>query len=352
MIRKRLPVQLITHRNQTIMIRPTILRRLYSNTPRIIRNGAFRRVKPVGDRTPQPLGGEKLVEDRIETTFIQPHHPVATTLLNEPTIVIERQIEMMNVFLGFEQANKYAILDVMGNRIGYMQERDFSIGKAILRQVYKLHRPFTVDVFDNWGNVILTIRRPFSWINSHIKAFLPPLTTVEHEYARESNTVEHPLHTSTFGNVPKPQFISQPHEGGILVGESIQNWHLWRRRYELFQRDVESESSFSEYGQIDAPFLSFEFPVMDHEGKIIAGVDRNWVGLGRELFTDTGVYVVRFDSRQSFENVYPPEMVSDSVLNLDQRAVLLANAVSIDYDYFSRHSRHGGGLLSFGSYDE
>lgn len=332
-----------------------MLRRFLSTTPRISRNGPFRRIRQRNVALQRPQTVEKVgpLYGQVETTFIQPHHPVATTILNEPTIVIERQLEMMNIFLGFEQANKYAIMDVMGNRIGYMQERDFSIGKAILRQIYKLHRPFTVDVFDNWGNVILTIRRPFSWINSHIKAFLPPLTTVEQDYVRNSPGFVGDVHSATpFGNVPQPQYVDDSQGEGILVGESIQNWHLWRRRYELFQRDYGQGGSFSEFGQIDAPFLSFEFPVMDATGKIVAGVDRNWVGLGREFFTDTGVYIVRFDSKQSFENVYPPEMVSDTVLNLDQRAVLLANAVSIDYDYFSRHSRHGGGLLSFGSYDD
>lgn len=247
--------------------------------------------------------------------IIHSNHPVATTILNEPTIIIERQIEMMNVVLGFEQANKYAILDVMGNRIGYMQERDFGLFKAITRQIYRLHRPFTVDVFDNFGNVLMTIERPFSFINSHIKAVLPD-------------------------------------ENRTLVGESVQNWHLWRRRYELFKRDVQTPSEFTQFGNIDAPFLSFEFPIMDEHNRIIAGCDRNWVGIGRELFTDTGVYIVRFDSQQSFRDVYPEEMMSDEVLNYDQRAVVLANAVSIDFDYFSRHSRHGGGLFSFGGYDD
>lgn len=324
-----------------------------------MRNGSFRRLV-AGNKGSQRIvrPGQPSISPQspVQATFIQPHHPVATTILNEPTIVVERQIEMMNVFLGFEQANKYALLDVMGNRIGYMQERDFSIGKAIMRQIYKLHRPFTVDVYDNWGNVILTIRRPFSWINSHIKAFLPPITRIEQDYLKKSSNYQHEVQsTMPFGsssNVPIPQSISESQSDGILVGESIQNWHLWRRRYELFQRDFESDDSFSEYGQIDAPFLSFDFPVTDNNGKIMASVDRNWVGLGRELFTDTGVYVVRFDSSQSFEGVYPSELLSSKILNFDQRAVLLANAISIDYDYFSRHSRYSGGLLSFGSYDE
>ena len=33
-------------------------------------------------------------------------------------------------------------------------------------------------------------------------------------------------------------------------------------------------------------------------------------------------------------------------MQLDERMVALAAAITIDYDYFSRHSAHGGGLLS------
>lgn len=33
---------------------------------------------------------------------------------------------------------------------------------------------------------------------------------------------------------------------------------------------------------------------------------------------------------------------SSKHLSLDERAVILAAAVSIDFDYFSRHSGHGG----------
>ena len=31
-------------------------------------------------------------------------------------------------------------------------------------------------------------------------------------------------------------------------------------------------------------------------------------------------------------------------LSLDERAVILAAAISIDFDYFSRHSEHGGSV--------
>ncbi|CCD24359.1 Aim25p NDAI_0D00450 [Naumovozyma dairenensis CBS 421] len=313
---------------------PCLSKRSYSS--------AFKRVRNNNTPSSSSSNSRSTVKNNItlpqETSpyVIQPNNTwnSQTSFLNEPTILIERQIEMMNVFLGYEQSNKYIIMDVMGNRLGYMIEKDLSLWKSILRQFYKLHRPFTVDVFDNWNNLIMSIKRPFSWINSHIKTYVPR----EYEHI--------PSSSETSGS----HSVLDEHDG-ILIGETIQNWHLWRRRYELFQRSSKGQNEgMDQFGEIDAPFLSFEFPVLDSRGKIMASIDRNWVGLGREMFTDTGVYNLRFDSRQSFNGIYPQESMSNQVLNLNQRAILLANAVSIDFDYFSRHSRHtGGGLLSFGN---
>ncbi len=253
-----------------------------------------------------------------------------TQILNQPTIVIQRQIEFMNLFLGFEQANKYSVMDSMGNQIGWLIERDFGIGKAIMRQVYRLHRPFTVDLLDNNGNLLLTIRRRFSIINSHIKAILP--------------------------NVRSP---NDP--DGIVVGESVQSWHLWRRRYNLFRRGTgyenpvganQDEESFIQYGKIDSGFLSWDFPVYNRDNEVVGDVSRNFGGLFREMFTDTGVYIVRMDpiSFQGMENYYG--QISNHSLTLDQKAVMLANAVSIDFDYFSRHSSQNSNFFMIGGSDD
>jgi uncharacterized protein YxjI len=157
---------------------------------------------------------------------------------------------------------------------------------TVLRQVYRLHRPFHVDVFDEGGELVLTVKRSFSLINSHIKVL----------YA------------------------------GEVVGESVQRWHLWRRRYDLFVKN--DAGDFVQFGEIDSPFLAFAFPVRDEDGTVLASIDRNWVGLAREMFTDSGVYVVRMGSEKR---------------SWQQRAVLLANAISVDFDYFSRHSGNTAG---------
>jgi len=140
-----------------------------------------------------------------EYTKMQPHviqksfevlnrsHPMASILQNS-ALAVARQLEMLNVFLGFEQANKYAILDPNGNCVGYIAEEE-SFASTILRQLFRTHRRFNAMIMDLEGQLILKIRRPFAWINSRI-------------------------------------FISTNEE--YLIGEVHQQWHLWRRRYNLF----------------------------------------------------------------------------------------------------------------------
>ncbi|KAG7663039.1 uncharacterized protein J8A68_003421 [[Candida] subhashii] len=267
---------------------------------------------------PQPSYSFTLPENK--NGIITPNDPIYD-ILKEPTLVIERQIEFMNLFLGFEQANRYIIMNATGEVIGSMQEKDVGLAKIIGRQFFRLHRPFDIDVFDKYGQLALTIKRPFSFINSHIKAYLPGYD----------------------------EFDDLMFE---CVGESVQSWHLWRRRYNLFKLEDEQLDEYEQFGMVDSPFLSFDFPIRNAEGKIMASVDRNWVGLGRELFTDTGVYILRFDPA-SFEGVstHYGEEVSSQGVTLDQRAIILSCFTSIDFDYFSRHSRTSGGMFSFGSYE-
>lgn len=295
------------------LIRPVVLRqckRFYTPIPRVSRL----------PRRPPPRLRQRVVPNEVYypqtgSSLITPHDPI-TDILSHHTLVIERRIEMMNVFLGFEQANRYIIMDTNGNQLGYMIERDIGIMKMIMRQVYRLHRPFTVDVFDNNGNLLMTIKRPFSFINSRIQSILPGFQNVK--------------------------------DDGVVIGESIQSWHLWRRRYNLFlNANVETNEEFDQFGAIDAPFLSFQFPVQDSEGYVNGAVDRNWVGLGRELFTDTGVYIMRMAPASfiGLEQEYP---ALGPGLSLDQRLVMLGTAISVDFDYFSRHSDgRGFGVFPF-----
>ena len=83
-------------------------------------------------------------------------HP-ATKILANSAIVVQRQIEMMNIMLGFEQANRYTIMDPQGNHLGYMAEQEFGMGNMMARQSFRTHRSFTTHVFDREMKEVLRV---------------------------------------------------------------------------------------------------------------------------------------------------------------------------------------------------
>lgn len=210
-------------------------------------------------------------------------------ILNHGTFVIGRQLEMMNVFLGYEQSNKYSIRDLFGTQIGFIAEHEGGLGTAIQRQLFRTHRQFTAYVLDQNGNLALKIYRPFTFINSKVFVFGP---------------------------------------NDELIGSVQQIFHVFKRQYDLF---VGKE----QFAKIDAPFLSWDFSLHDRENRTLGTINRNFSGLAREIFTDTGVYVLRMSGLE--------EAGESEGLSLDERAVSLAAAVTIDFDFFSRHSGSGGG---------
>lgn len=147
------------------------------------------------------------------------------------------------------------------------------------------------------------------------------------------------------------------------------------------------KDTFHQFAAIDEPMLSWDFTLADNDGNLIGSINRNFRGFGREIFTDTGQYVLRMDAaspettnisnsgavrkfpKRNMELALVERPVSKSqqsnsfgskdpigtnlwkkvemsvierpnpkALTLDQRAVMLATAVSIDFDYFSHTS--------------
>ncbi|ORY95476.1 Scramblase-domain-containing protein [Syncephalastrum racemosum] len=215
---------------------------------------------------------------------------IGAPVLSHSALVIGREFEMMNIFLGFEQANRYKIMDPNGNYVGFIAEEE-GFAKSVSRQFLKTHRPFKATILNNEGQVVFKIERPFAFINSRIFIY-----TADDE----------------------------------LVGEVQQRWHLLRRKYDLFV-------GTQQFANVDTPFLGWDFVLQDEQGGPIGTVNRNFSGFAREIFTDTGQYVLRMDAAEGHTRA----------LTLDERAVTLACAISIDFDYFSRHSQHGGGFMPF-----
>ncbi|MCJ1473581.1 hypothetical protein MMC13_002232 [Lambiella insularis] len=319
--------------------------------------------------------------------ILNERHP-ATKILANSAIVVQRQIEMMNIMLGFEQANRYVIMDPQGNHLGYMAEQEFGMGNMMARQWFRTHRSFTTHVFNT---EMKEFHRPFSWINSQIRVYDPlevgksslsPSTALQRTSAGALST--------SISDLPSQHSNLSLSEMRI-IGEAQAQWAPLRRKYNLFlHQELESQASpnsalelpagelplssskqlqtssktsltsgpqgtYSQFAYVDEAFLSWDFSLMSSSNQLIGSVNRNFAGLGRELFTDTGVYALRMDSAGLADE--PRHYISktgeksnsygDSAggMTLDQRAVMLATAVSVDFDYFSRQ-RHGlGGFM-------
>ncbi|EPQ30584.1 uncharacterized protein PFL1_02108 [Pseudozyma flocculosa PF-1] len=291
-----------------------------------------------------------------------PNFEGASRLLGQSALVVTREIEMMNIFLGYEQANRYSIVSPTGEQVGFLTEEETGfLGGAMKRQLLRTHRPFRATVMNAEGRPVLMIKRPLTYINSKTSVY-----AVRPDY---------PIGSGPPGD-----------DDLALIGEVQQRWHVYRRRYELFLRRPPSDDGddaavrssggdgddhFEQFAQIDAGLWSWSFLMQDADERLVGAIDRNFRGFAREIFTDTGAYVVRFDSVGQTDMTDPriaasqpgqpgPASESESSgtalvesqgtrpLTLDERAVALATAVSIDFDYFSRHSSHasgGGGMF-------
>lgn len=314
---------------------------------------------------------------------LKSNHP-STYLLEQSGIVVQRQIEMMNLFLGFEQANRYVILSPEGEHIGYMAEHDGGIAKSMGRQFFRTHRAFVVHVFDRSGKEVLRFQRPFSWINTRIRVFDPVELASGLSESNRTDLVQGSAGVDPLGN---QQISSLRPEEMRVIGEAHSEWAPLRRKYNLFlahelhkaqelsreaipsdlsnvqRSQVKAEDHFSQFAYVDEPFLSWDFSLKDSDGKLIGSVNRNWRGFGRELFTDTGAYALRMDSAGLDQEAEQRHIVSQSHksdkayaetlggnddkygMTLDQRAIMLATAVTVDFDYFSRHSSSAGGIF-------
>ena len=113
-----------------------------------------------GLRTTDPSTNTLLAPVHIPSSpsnVLKDTHPSASILANSG-LVVQRQIEMLNVFMGFEQANRYVILDAQGNHVGYLAEHDGGLGSAMKRQLMRTHRGFVANVFDRSGREVLRVR--------------------------------------------------------------------------------------------------------------------------------------------------------------------------------------------------
>ncbi|KAL5769914.1 hypothetical protein ACOSP7_014068 [Xanthoceras sorbifolium] len=255
--------------------------------------------KPYNGQVGKPFLQQPPVSEPV-SGFLEPasqEEVQVAPLLARSNLLITRDIEWANLVLGFEQENRYAIVDVCypQSPVGLIREQS----NVIARQLLRLRRPFVAYITDAMGNEVFRVRRPFWWITSSIYAEI----------------------------------------NGKEIGVVHRRWHLWRRVYDLYLGN-------KQFAVVENPgFWNWTFTLKGINGEVLAQIDRDWRGFGFEIFTDAGQYVIRFGNTDPSSKSGPARMIQElevtRPLTLSERAVAVALAISLDNDYFSRHGGWG-----------
>ena len=179
----------------------------------------------------------------------------------------------------WEQRNQYSISDSMSHR-GYVVEQGRTMLDVLTRMFLGSHRPLELLVFGAGDQVAMRISRPFYWI-------LSTMSVLD-------------------GN-------------GAPIGRVEKRWSLLRKTYDLY-------AGAQHFATISSGFFKiWTFPIVDAtSGEEIAVVSKKWGGLLREYVSDADKFRVEFTS---------------SRLSVEQKAIIFAAALSIDFDYFENNNQ-------------
>ena len=193
-------------------------------------------------------------------------------------LVVRQEVEPLEVFVGFETANRYSIHTPEGGSTMYA----FEESGALTRQFMGKHRPLTIRVVDNQGQPVLTASRKFYWFYSH-------------------------LHVED--------------ESGGPVGSLKRQFAMLRRRFSLM------DAHASPIGRIDGgPFRRNTFAAENAQGVELGRIVKQWSGLTREAFSDADTFQIQFSDQERSQKF---------------RLMLLAAAFAIDLDFFEGKGRNG-----------
>jgi uncharacterized protein YxjI len=199
---------------------------------------------------------------------------------NLPRIFVKQHKEWAEILVRFETRNKYVMMDEAKNELGQVVERGGGLLHVLRRLVLQSHRPLEIDVLDRDGSVVLRLSRSFFW-------FFSELNILSGE--------------------------------GERLGSVHRRWALLSRRYELRDNlSVVFADIVSRFWRI------WTFPVIGRDRMGKAEITKRWGGLLREYFTDADTFCVDF---------------GDFDWGTEQRAVIFAAAIAIDFDFFENNNQ-------------
>jgi len=208
---------------------------------------------------------------------------------------VKQKVELLEVLVGWETANKYSVTDQAGNKVFYVGEESGCLSRICCTLV----RPFDMVVKDRSGQNILQFSRGFSFGILCCNCCCTDTLTVVATGGQYLGCVEQSFSMS-------PLFHVKDSVGRIVA-------------------------------KIEGPFCptscagsAVVFNIFDLAGNSIGTIKKEWGGLVREFFTDADYFSIGF----------PP--------NLDPtiKALLLGALFMIDFRYFEDDGKGWGGAFT------
>ena len=230
-------------------------------------------------------------------SFLEHHQVLATVgilqglsfLKDASTLFVKQQEDALRIVTGWQSLNHYAIMDSDGRTLALLAERDQGFSSMIFRHFMRNRRSLIIDIFDGAGQVIAQLNRPFFWFFSSLYVTgpgeIPNYGAVERRFSFWLPRYD----LCTPGGEPFGS-LSCPFFGGATLGGSV----MGNRNYDVYDRVGRKTGS---------------------------SIMRVWNGLMR-VFSDEDTYCVQLTSEWTAE----------------QKLVILAAAVSIDFDSYEGDS--------------
>jgi len=212
-------------------------------------------------------------------------------LLHVDQLLIKQQVELLEAFTGFETANKYKVLNSMGQQVFFAAEKN----DCCTRQCCGPLREFEMALTDNNGREVARFNRPFK-LTCRCCTCYCPCCLQEMEITASGTTVGYILQKQDFCN-PVFQICDSDKKVVLEIKGPV--------------------CAISCCGDIN-------FEVLTNDGSEVGKITKQWSGLAREAFTDSDNFGVTFP------------------MDLDVRCkiTLLAAVFLIDFMFFENNNDH------------
>lgn len=203
-------------------------------------------------------------------------------------LFIRQRKEWTEIAIGWETRNQYEVLGSEQESLGAIAERAGGMVDMLKRGLLRSHRGFEIRVVDRENQPLLDLSRSFFFLFSD-------LTVMGAE--------------------------------GEKLGSVHRRFGLLYKRYDL------RDSTGSTFARVRSPLWRlWTFPVVSARGSGNAVITKRWGGALREVFADADTFLIDFEQGS---------------WSAQERAVIFAAAISIDFDFFE-NNQGVRGLLDFG----